>query len=82
MHPAQLLSCQNASRTPLALQAVSVATLSGLLWTPKPPNVQREISRVRTIPIPVGADEKIWAAHVAVAEERSSQHAFLMASCS
>eukprot|EP00913_Durusdinium_trenchii_P019788 g18601.t1 len=57
-------------RLDMLIKAVSVATLSGLLWTPKPPNVQREISRVRTIPIPVGADEKIWAAHVKVLANR------------
>lgn len=57
-------------RCDMIIKTVSVATLSGLLWTPSAPNVQREVSRVQTMAIPPGADAKIWAAHVKVLANR------------
>lgn len=57
-------------RCDMLIKTLSVATLSGLLWTPSAPNVQREASRVQTMSIPPGADAKIWAAQVKVLANR------------
>ena len=57
-------------RTNMLIKIVSVATLSGLLWTPSAPNVQTEVSRVQTMPIPAGAEPRLWAAHVKVLANR------------
>ena len=57
-------------RTNMLIKIVSVATLSGLLWTPSAPNVQTEVSRVQTMPIPAGAEPRVWAAHVKVLANR------------
>ena len=57
-------------RCDMLIKTVSVATLSGLLWTPSAPNVRKQISRVQTMPIPAGADAKIWAAQVKVLANR------------
>eukprot|EP00438_Fugacium_kawagutii_P000694 Skav220035 [mRNA] locus=scaffold2981:201642:204712:+ [translate_table: standard] len=57
-------------RLDMLIKTVSVATLSGLLWTPNAPNVQKGVPQVQTMHIPVGADAKAWAAHVKVLANR------------
>lgn len=57
-------------RTNMLIKIVSVATLSGLLWTPSAPNVQTEVSRVQTMSIPADAEPRAFAAHVKVLANR------------